>query len=181
MPVNFSSVKQTANLRRVALSMAVTLAFSAGPVNAAKSRGLNQTATASSSQAPTQAGDAQAAIRAVLEQQTAAWNRGDVDGFMQGYKDSPDTTFISKHVKHGYQAVRARYKRTFTSRTAMGTLSFHHLDIHPLCADYATVTGEFHLKRTRAGGGNASGVFSLLFQKTPEGWRILLDHTTSSS
>ena len=176
MPVNFSSVKRTANLRRVALSMAFVLAFSAGSVNAATSPSSNQLP---SSQARTQTGDAQAAIRAVLEQQTAAWNRGDVDGFMHGYKDSPDTTFISKHVEHGYQAVRARYKRTFTTRTAMGTLALHHLDIHLLCADYATVTGEFHLKRTRAGGGNAGGVFSLLFQKTPEGWRILLDHTTN--
>lgn len=120
------------------------------------------------------------AIRAVLQEQTQAWNDGDIDGFMRGYKDSPETTFISTKVEHGYQAVLARYKQKYTNRQMMGTLDFSDLNIRLLCPEYAMVTGQFHLTRTAAGGGDAHGVFSLLFQRTPQGWRILLDHTSAS-
>lgn len=118
------------------------------------------------------------AILFVLQRQTAAWNRGDIDGFMRGYKDSPETTFLSKGIERGYQTVRARYKRLYTTRQQMGQLAFSNLDIRMLDDNYALATGEFHLTRTPAGGGDASGVFSLLFQRTTQGWRILVDHTS---
>ena len=117
-------------------------------------------------------------ILAVMDAQVAAWNRGDVVGFMQGYKDSPDTTFISDHVAKGYQAILTRYRKKYASQAQMGTLAFTDLEVRPLCAQYATVTGRFHLTRTADAGGDASGVFSLVFENTLAGWRIILDHTS---
>jgi ketosteroid isomerase-like protein len=60
----------------------------------------------------------------------------------------------------------------------MGTLDFSGLEIKMLGSDYATVLGRFHLKRNAAGGGDANGVFTLLFQKTKAGWRVIQDHTS---
>ena len=118
------------------------------------------------------------AIHAVMDAQVSAWNRGDVVGFMRGYEDSPETTFVSDHVAKGYQAILARYRKKYTSRAQMGTLQFTQLEVRPLCPQYSIVTGRFHLTRTAAAGGDASGVFSLLFKKTENGWRIILDHTS---
>lgn len=121
----------------------------------------------------------EAAIRQVLIDQTAAWNRGDVVTFMHGYADSPRTTFIGKSVEHGYPMILARYQRNYASRDAMGQLDFSDIDVRLLGPDHAVVTGHFHLTRTQAGGGDASGNFSLVFEKEPAGWKIILDHTSS--
>lgn len=121
-----------------------------------------------------------AAIRHVLSTQVAAWNRGDIPAFMQGYADSPRTTFIGKTVEHGYAMILARYQRAYSTPAAMGHLDFTDLDVRMLGPDHAVVTGRFHLTRSAAGGGDASGVFSLVFEKEPAGWKIILDHTSSS-
>jgi len=126
-----------------------------------------------------QAQTAQDAIRQVLNDQASAWNRGDIVTFMQGYADSPQTTFIGKSIEHGYAMILARYQRSYASREAMGQLDFSGLDVRMLGADHAVVTGHFHLARTQAGGGDAAGVFSLVFEKEAAGWKIILDHTTS--
>jgi len=118
------------------------------------------------------------AIRQVLTDQVSAWNRGDVAAFMHGYDDSPQTTFIGKTVAHGYAMILARYQRTYTSREAMGHLDFSDLQVRMLGEDHAVVTGNFHLTRSQAGGGDAAGVFSLVFEKEPTGWKIILDHTS---
>jgi ketosteroid isomerase-like protein len=122
----------------------------------------------------------QADVRSVLRQQVSAWNHGKIEAFMSGYKDSPETTFISKHVEHGYQEILKRYQRRYATRSAMGILRFSGLHVQVLCANYAVATGEFHLARNAVGGGDASGVFSLLFQKTASGWKIVLDHTSAN-
>ena len=126
-----------------------------------------------------QAQTAQDAIRQVLADQASAWNRGDIVTFMQGYADSPQTTFIGKSIEHGYAMILARYQRNFSSREAMGQLDFSGLEVRMLGEEHAVVTGHFHLTRTQAGGGDAAGVFSLVFEKEPAGWKIILDHTTS--
>ncbi len=118
------------------------------------------------------------AIEQVLEQQTAAWNRGDVEGVMRGYENSPDTTFIGQTVQHGYQQILERYKAAYKTHDAMGTLEFSELEVRMLGPEHAVVNGKFHLARTAAGGGETSGRFSLVFEKTKEGWRIILDHTS---
>jgi uncharacterized protein (TIGR02246 family) len=121
-----------------------------------------------------------AAIEQVLTDQAAAWNRGDIETFMHGYKNSPDTTFIGKTLQQGYQPILERYKKGYSTPDAMGKLDFSNFNVRMLGKDYAVVTGNFHLTRNTAGGGDASGIFSLVFEREPEGWRIILDHTTSN-
>ena len=120
----------------------------------------------------------EAAIRHLLDQQTADWNRGDVEDFMKGYEDSPTTTFVGQTVQYGYATILERYRKLYTTPAAMGKLTFSHLAIRVLDADYAVATGNFHLERTTSGGGNADGIFSLLFKRDSSGWKIILDHTT---
>jgi ketosteroid isomerase-like protein len=125
-------------------------------------------------------GEDPSAIKQVLSDQQDAWNRGDIDTFMHGYKNSPDTTFIGKSVAHGYQSVLDRYKKAYATRDIMGTLDFSDLVVRMLGKNYAVATGRFHLTRAAAGGGDASGIFSLVFEREPDGWRIILDHTSSN-
>ncbi len=120
----------------------------------------------------------QTAIRNVLDAQVAAWNRGDITSFMQGYKDSPATTFVGKTVRHGYATILDRYRTMYGGKEKMGELSFTDLEITPLDAHIATVTGHYHLTRSAAAGGDAEGLFSLVFEKTGSGWKIILDHTS---
>ena len=116
-------------------------------------------------------------IRAVLEMQTAAWNRGDIDAFMTGYWKSEQTEFIgASGIVRGWQAVLECYHHSYPDRTTMGTLSFSDLEVRLTCADAAYVVGIFHLVRE---ADHPSGVFSLDFKKFPEGWRIVLDHSTA--
>ena len=118
------------------------------------------------------------AIEQVLYDQQAAWNRGDIEGFMRGYLDSPETTFIGKTIAHGYQPILERYRKGYASRAAMGTLEFSEITVRMLGSEHAVVTGRYHLTRTAEGGGDASGIFSLVFEREAEGWRIILDHTS---
>ena len=122
--------------------------------------------------------NATAAMKRVLEDQVSAWNQGDIDAFMRGYKNSPETTFIGKTVHRGWQQVLERYKHSYTTKEAMGTLAFSDLDVRMLGPDHAVATGQYHLTRSAAGGGDATGVFSLVWEKTAEGWKIILDHTS---
>ena len=117
-------------------------------------------------------------IRAVLEAQTEAWNRGDLEAFMAGYEDSPETTFVGKEVRKGYAAVLARYQRDYPTPERMGVTTFSDIEVRMVRPDVAIVLGRFHLARPAEQGGDASGVFSLVFAKTQAGWKILLDHTS---
>jgi uncharacterized protein (TIGR02246 family) len=129
-------------------------------------------------------GDDAAAIRNVLDRQQAAWNRGDVDDFMHGYKDAPDTTFVGSSVRKGYRGILADYRKHYVTKEQMGRLTFSALDVRFLpeasgAVHYAAVTGRFHLDRTAHGeAAKDDGVFSLLWEKTPDGWKIILDHTS---
>lgn len=127
-----------------------------------------------------QTGDSATQILQVLADQQNAWNRGDIVTFMHGYNDSPDTTFIGKTIAKGYQPILARYQRTYASRDAMGILKFSDLTVRMLGSDHAVVIGHFHLERTDAGGGEAQGIFTLIFEKESDGWKIIIDHTSAS-
>jgi ketosteroid isomerase-like protein len=119
----------------------------------------------------------EAQIRAVLDMQTAAWNRGDIDTFMASYWKSDQTEFLGVNgIAHGWQAVLDRYHHSYPDRKSMGAVSFSDLEVHLTCSDAAYVVGKFHLVRE---ADQPSGVFSLDFRKFPEGWRIVLDHTTA--
>jgi len=118
-----------------------------------------------------------AAITAVLSAQQAAWNRGDVDAFLVGYWHSPDLTFSgSSGVSRGWDGVMARYKKNYPDRAAMGHLDFSELELRFLGRDAALVLGHWHLKRDK---GDIGGVFSLVWQRFPEGWKIVHDHTSA--
>jgi len=117
-------------------------------------------------------------IRAVLGRQVAGWNRGDVNAFMQGYADSDQTLFIGKTVTRGWQQVIERYRKSYPSKDRMGRLEFSDVEVHPLGSDYALVVGRYHLSRTAESGGDASGIFSLIFHRTSAGWKIIVDHTS---
>ena len=117
-----------------------------------------------------------AAIRAVMSAQVDAWNRGDIDGFMNGYARSGATEFISgDKLTRGWQTVRDRYKKKYESSEKMGTLHFSELKITPLSADTALVIGRWRLDRKN---DKPHGRFTLLFRRTPEGWRIVHDHSS---
>jgi uncharacterized protein (TIGR02246 family) len=127
----------------------------------------------------TQAGIRQldrAAIFGVLTAQQDAWNRGDVDAFLQGYWHSAELTFSGTGgIARGWDKVLARYKEHYPDRGAMGQLEFSALEFRFLGSDAALVLGHWHLKRQK---GSVGGVFSLVFERFPEGWRIIHDHTS---
>ena len=120
---------------------------------------------------------ADVAIRASFDKQAADWNRGDLDAFATAYKNSPDILFIGSKVSRGYAQMLERYRTVYSTREKMGTLSFSDIEVQPLDDRFATATGEFHLARTAAGGGDASGSYLLVFEKTPDGWKIVRDVT----
>ena len=126
----------------------------------------------------------EAAIRAAIVAQVDAWNRGDVPAFMQAYEHSPETTFIGTNIGKGYEKILERYQKNYTNREQMGTLTFNDLEVRLLpasCgkAEFAVVTGRFHLERSQKGEAKKDdGIFSLVWRKGPQGWKILLDHTS---
>jgi ketosteroid isomerase-like protein len=127
---------------------------------------------------PLSAATSEDEIRTVLEDQTAAWNRGDIPAFMAGYLESESTTFVSDTVTRGHAKVLARYLQRYPTHEKMGTLHFSGVEVKLLGTGYASVLGRFHLTRAAEAGGDATGLFTLLFQKTPAGWKVILDHTS---
>jgi ketosteroid isomerase-like protein len=118
------------------------------------------------------------AIRTVLDKQVVDWNRGDLESFATGYKNSPDILFMGSKISRGYAQMLDTYRNGYSTKEKMGTLNFTALEVQPLDEHFATVTGNFHLERTAAGGGNADGYFLLVVEKTPAGWKIVRDATT---
>lgn len=117
-------------------------------------------------------------IRSVLDSQQAAWNRGDVEAFMSGYDASDFTTFVGATITRGYRQVLENYHRRYPSKEKMGQLTFSAIEVAPLGAEYASVLGKWHLDRSPEAGGEVGGFFTLLFRKTDNGWKIILDHTS---
>lgn len=123
--------------------------------------------------------DPAAQIKALLEEQASAWNRGDIPAFMKAYEDSQATTYAgASGVTKGYATVLERYKKRYPTREAMGTLRYTDIEVRVMGHDYAMATGKFNLQRTAAGGGPASGWFSLVLKKTKTGWLVIHDHTS---
>ena len=120
---------------------------------------------------------ADSAIRALLQSQANAWNHHDLELFMNGYWRSPDLTFFSGNTEtKGWEPTLERYRRSYQSQGhAMGRLSFSDLQVQLLGVDSAFVRGKFQL--VMPDGKQPHGVFTLVFRKFPEGWRIIHDHT----
>ena len=123
------------------------------------------------------AGAEAAAVRSVLATQQAAWNRGDLDAFLQAYWRSDSLTFYSGGEMHrGWEATRERYVRRYQSEgREMGTLEFELYDVSVAGSEHATVRGAWRLKRS---ADSPHGLFTLIFRRFPvEGWKIVHDHT----
>ena len=120
-----------------------------------------------------------AAVRAVIESQAAAWNRGDIEGYMEGYAKEETTTFVSGDtLTRGWQTVFERYKARYDTREKMGTLAFTELEIKPLSEFYFMASGRWELTRA---ADKPHGRFTLILRRTNAGWRIVHDHTSSAS
>lgn len=118
-----------------------------------------------------------AAITKVLKTQEAAWNRGDIGEFMFGYWRSKYTEFENESgIYQGWDDVLKRYEKTYPNRAAMGQLTFSGLEIHVLSTNSAYVIGKYRLEREKDHPG---GVFTLIFRKFDDGWKIVNDHTTA--
>jgi len=115
-------------------------------------------------------------IRTVMEEQTSAWNRGDIDSFMTGYWNSANLIFVSgDNVTRGWQPTLDRYKKSYDSKAKMGDLKFSDLEINVVSKDAAVVLGNWSLAREK---DNPKGKFTLIFRKFKDGWRIVHDHTS---
>jgi ketosteroid isomerase-like protein len=123
------------------------------------------------------ANDDASAIRILLQQQSDAWNRGDIDAFMQGYWQDDRLRFASgDSVASGWQTTLERYRAHYPDRAAMGQLSFTDVDIEMVGPDAALVFGRWSLARA---DDRPHGLFTLLFRRLPDGWRITRDHTSA--
>ncbi|HTE54119.1 MAG TPA: nuclear transport factor 2 family protein [Kofleriaceae bacterium] len=116
-------------------------------------------------------------VASLLEHQRQAWNRGDLDGYMSGYAITPDLVFTAEtKIRRGFQQTRASYRKRYgANRAAMGTLQLQILDIQPAGPDAAVVLGRWRLRNTPSA---ARGVFTVVLERRPEGWRIIHDHTS---
>jgi len=116
-------------------------------------------------------------IAALLTTQTAAWNRGDIEGFMQGYAQTDALRFASGGtVTLGWRATLERYQKRYPDRATMGRLEFSKIEITELAPDAAIAFGQWKLAREKDA---PRGLFTLTLKKTPAGWRIIQDHTSS--
>ena len=115
-------------------------------------------------------------IRNLLSHQTEAWNRGDLDGFMQTYWQSDSLMFVSKEgVTWGWQNTLDRYKKSYPGKEAMGQLSFEIVQIKKLSKEYFFVVGKWMLKRN---AGDLSGHYNLLIKRINGEWKIITDHSS---
>ena len=115
-------------------------------------------------------------IRIVLDQQTKAWNLGQIEAFMDGYLRSDSLMFIGKSgITYGWNKTLDKYKKGYPDTAAMGKLDFSILQVRHLCQNHFFVVGRWHLARTI---GDLSGVFTLVFKKIKNSWLIIADHSS---
>jgi uncharacterized protein (TIGR02246 family) len=115
-------------------------------------------------------------IRALMAVQTSAWNKGDIEGFMQTYWQSDSLLFIGSHgPTYGWQSTLERYKKSYPDTTAMGQLDFKILEVKTLAKDLCFVVGRWHLQRT---AGDLQGSFTLLVKRLKGQWKIIADHSS---
>ena len=119
-------------------------------------------------------------IPKVLDDQTAAWNRGNLDAFLDGYWRSPKVVFQSGGTRHdGFDAMRDRYRKRYQADgRAMGQLAFADLEIEPLGPASAVVRGRYNL--TMPDGTHPTGLFTLIMRRFDDGWKITHDHTSTA-
>lgn len=168
-------------LLAVLSALAFTASLSQAQVKQTNPATQNKTAAQQTPKTQEPRGDAKADIKGVLIEQTAAWNRGDLEGFMKGYWNSPDLTFYSGgNIAQGWQAALDRYEKNYQGTgKEMGKLEFQDLEVDLLCSDAAEATGKWQL--TKSDGTKPHGLFTLILKKfSATGWQIVHDHTSSA-
>lgn len=148
------------NMKAITLVLAVILAM----------------ASVALAQSQKEAEQIEVSVLAVMMNQAAAWNRGDIEGFMAGYWRSDALVFVSgDKVTRGWQATLSNYKSSYNTAAKMGKLAFTDIEVAPLSKDSAVVLGSWALTRD---ADNPKGKFTLIFRRLKEGWRIIHDHTS---
>jgi beta-aspartyl-peptidase (threonine type) len=160
----------------LAFSFSLFICASVEPVTAQEA----QSKQAAKQGKPSQPKSAASEIRATLDAQVAAWNAGKLEEFMDGYWRSPDLTFFSAGRKlSGWDATIERYRKTYQAEgREMGKLVFFDLDIQPLGPNAAVVRGRWEL--TMSDGKKPGGLYTLIFRRFKQGWKIVHDHTSSN-
>lgn len=135
-------------------------------------------ACATTQPAPQAAGNLQQEIVAGLTESAAAWNRGDLDGFLAPYLNGPNTTYIARDVVRGVPAIRESYANSwFRGGRPAGELSYNDIEVRPLGPNHALAVGHWRVVM-RETNQPRTGIFSLTYQRTPQGWRIIHDHSS---
>jgi uncharacterized protein (TIGR02246 family) len=117
-------------------------------------------------------------VTKVLLAQEAAWNKGDLDGYISHYKDAPDTQAVLGTPVRGLANIRLAFRANFPNRDVMGTLAQDSVEVRALGDNFALATGNYHLTRPRKAGGDLNGAFTEVLEKTPTGWQIIFSETT---
>ena len=117
------------------------------------------------------------AVKIVLAQE-AAWNKGDLDGFISHFKDDPETQVVLGTPAKGLANIRSAFKTNYPNRESMGVLDYSDVEARELGENYALATGKYHLERSKKTGGPADGTFTEILEKTPKGWQIIFSETT---
>jgi ketosteroid isomerase-like protein len=118
----------------------------------------------------------ESAIHRLLDEQSSAWNRGDIESFMKGYWENDSLMFIGKSgVTYGWSNTLKNYKKNYPDTAAMGKLAFTLIQVKEISKEYYHVTGKWFLKRSI---GDIGGYFTLLFRKINGRWVIISDHSS---
>jgi uncharacterized protein (TIGR02246 family) len=117
-------------------------------------------------------------VAKIVLAQEAAWNKGNMDGYLMYYKDAADTEALLASPVRGLANIRNVFHVNFPTRDAMGSLEQSEVSVRELDDKFAIATGKYHLTRTRKGGGDTSGTFVEVFTKTDAGWQIVFSVTT---
>jgi uncharacterized protein (TIGR02246 family) len=117
-------------------------------------------------------------VTKVILAQEAAWNKGNLEAYIGFYKDAPDTQAILGSPTRGLQNIRTLFHANFPSPDVMGTLEQSSVEVRELGENFALATGKYDLTRGKKFGGNATGSFTDIFEKTPAGWRVVFSETT---
>ncbi len=157
-------------MRRVLFCLALSLLAGSGLLSAC----------APADETAVDAAELRTVVDSLLRTSAAAWNGGDLDGFLGWYRRGRETTYIgSSGLIHGWEAIRDRYAPLFAVGAARDSLRFENLESRPLGAGLGLATARYEL--FQGDSLAAAGVFTLVLKQTPEGWRIVHDHSSASA
>jgi ketosteroid isomerase-like protein len=117
-------------------------------------------------------------VTKVVLAQESQWNKGDLDGYLDHFKDAKDTEAVLNGPVRGLSNIRSAYHVNFPNREAMGQLEQSDVEVRELGPDFALATGRYRLNRAKHSGGDAEGTFTEIFQKTEKGWQLIFSETS---